>query len=72
MCIYIYIYIYICIHIYIYIYIASPQNGLPAPGVQMAPSLWQSPNSNTTNNNILAIFYPFSQFCEINIALLSS
>ena len=28
-------------------------------------------NDNDNNDNIVAIFYPFSQFCEINISLLS-
>ena len=28
-------------------------------------------SSSNTNSNIVAIFYPFSQFCEINISLLS-
>ena len=27
--------------------------------------------SQKCTNNIVAIFYPFSQFCEINISLLS-
>ena len=28
-------------------------------------------NNNNNNNNIVAIFYPFSQFCEIDISLLN-
>ena len=48
---------YVCIYIYIYIYIHIHTH-------RTAPS---GPDAS-----IVAIFYPFSQFCEIDIALLSS
>ena len=54
-----------CIYIYIYIYCdacdaSSVCFGLPCAGIPKSVRIC-----------IVAIFYPFSQFCEINLSLLS-
>ena len=80
--IYIYIYtyihkcIYICISIHIYIYIYIYTYDATFAELQQHGSrhfLVRCPVMSSNHNAvfILAIFYPFSQFCEINIYLLS-
>ena len=64
MCMYVYVCMYVCIYIYIYIYIyicclaAAPTRGF---------AVW----TRSRPLVIVAIFYPFSQFREIDISLLS-
>ena len=64
-CIYIYIYIHTYIYIYIYIYVRSASERAKAGGLRDSRLLMYFPY------RIVAIFYPFSQFCEIDISLLS-
>ena len=72
MCIYIYMYVcmYVCIYIYIYIYMR-----LYKPGDDDSPPDGKRPvvliYFHARPLIIVAIFYPFSQFCEIDISLLS-
>ena len=62
MYIYIYIHTNMYVYIYIYIYETRPRGDGRAPVASppVVPMLY-----------ILAIFYPFSQFCEIDISLPS-
>ena len=64
--IYIYIYIYTYIHIYVYIYIER-ETGFPEASARNSRAMRKQGGASY----IVAIFYPFSQFCEINISLLS-
>ena len=57
------IYMYVCVYIYIYIYIYIHVLSL-WPLRSLCPVF-------PLSNAILAIFYPFSQFCEIDSSLLS-
>ena len=77
-CVYIYIYIYMYIHIHIHIctHIVKYADTVSAkghetshrPGEARRRAVPRRLNSNTT---ILAIFYPFGLFCEIDVSLLS-
>ena len=60
--IYIYIYIYIYLYLYLSIYFKSATVGAPSAAGDA---------TRARTALIVAIFYPFSQFCEINIYLLS-
>ena len=64
--IYIYIHIYLSLYIYIYIY-ACMYSRVAALACRSTGSAGNIPAGNI----IVAIFYPFSQFCEIDISLLS-
>ena len=70
--IYIYIYIYICyihIHIHIYIYIYSVEAGQvvrPGRGSSRGDAAHLQ-DGDPRDSYSVAIFYPFSQFCEIGI-----
>ena len=71
---YLYIYIYIQTHIYIYIYTYILRYtyilAVSQPTVH-SPPLNRAASDEARWSFIVAIFYPFSQFCEINISLLS-
>ena len=81
MCIYIYIYICMCIYIYIYIYICIytwADYGTTCdiwahqgPEAAAACAAERDSMLTTPAEDMVAIFYPFGQFCEINISLLS-
>ena len=66
-------------HIYIYIYSNNQQYVEAGPQYVEAGSTFlkqvhnmlQAKVHNILKQNAVAIFYPFSQFCEINISLLS-
>ena len=66
-CVYMYIYIYICMYVYIYIYIYLH--------IARSPKLLQVSDAGSKykfqSYCIVAIFHPFSQFCEIHISLLN-
>ena len=68
-CAYIYIYIYIYVYIYIYIYI-MPFWALPPRGQKVGGAVWSKSGQVSTIIPV-AIFYLFSQFCEIDMSLLS-
>ena len=68
----------ICIYIYIYIYIMNNDNNiiyydlkLVVEELYIAATLHAEDDWDGELKAIVAIFYPFSQFCEINISLLS-
>ena len=80
-CLYVYMFIYIYIHTYIYVYVISACKCV-VYYLFLSLSLYiyiytytriyvQPFFPNRARTNLVAIFYPFSQFCEINISLLS-
>ena len=63
----------ICVYIYIYIYIYICICIVEAGRVAfVATTNCDGLHGRSSERGILAIFYPLSQFCEIDIALLSS
>ena len=78
-----YIYIYICIYIYIYVDLYTYIHMHTHIRIHMCVRIWRSehrigvgraaPADGFAGERLLvvAIFYPFGQFCEIDISLLS-
>ena len=64
-----YTYIYIYIHVYIYIYIHTHTVSVPIGRRRLRSA--GGACQYYYNITCVAIFYPFSQFCEITISLLS-
>ena len=73
--VYIYIYVYVCTYIYIYICIHTYRhtNGVPPrkKGVATGNHSRYPAICKAGHTVIVAIFYPFSQFCEIGVSLPS-
>ena len=82
MCVYIYIYIYLSLYIYIYVILYYNCNMLcfVISYYMMLYYMFTSLGADASEQRglhearrrpIVAIFYPFSQFCEIDVSLLS-
>ena len=69
-CIYLYMYVCLSLSLSLYIYIHTHESGASCP--EHREDLYASHRTpGPAVSFIVAIFYPFSQFCEINISLLS-